>query len=255
MKQLSVIILMLLLGSSIGIASNVISIQTTKTKSGNTGTFAIIMKNDVSVNGLHFILQYEPDLITPIKITPIGRAASLTSSTASLSGDNKINFLVYDNSFTLAAIDSGNIFEIEYLVTDSLGDSMTTQLVFTEAMAADSGIMIIPFEFVNGEIGISPAVGVEETQANLPIIFELYQNFPNPFNPGTTIRFDLPKEANVSLKIYNILGQTVMTVIDEKRQAGRHAIQVDASSLSSGVYFYRLTADEYWATKKFVILK
>jgi len=122
MNKLRLVLAILLTGSSLAIASNVISIQTTKTKSGNTGTFAIIMKNDVSVNGLHFILQYEPDLITPVKITPVERAASLTGSTASLSGDNKINFLVYDHSFNFAASDSGKIFEIEYLVTDSLGE-------------------------------------------------------------------------------------------------------------------------------------
>jgi len=255
MNKLRLVLAILLAGSSLAIASNVISIQTTKTKSGNTGTFAIIMKNDVSVNGLHFILQYEPDLITPIKITPIGRAASLTSSTASLSGDNKINFLVYDNSFTLAAIDSGNIFEIEYLVTDSLGDSMTTQLVFTEAMAADSGIMIIPFEFINGSITIEAAVDVKESPDGLPLKYALYQNYPNPFNPVTTIRFDLPKEAHVTLKVYNILGQEIMTLVNEKREAGRYDVQLDAGSLPTGVYFYRFHANDYTMTKKFVVIK
>jgi hypothetical protein len=223
--------------------------------SGDTGTFTIIMKNDVTVNGLHFILQYEPNLITPTKIISVDWAGFLTGTIASLFGEDKINFLIYDQGYNFIASDSGIIFEVEYIVKDSLSDSTKAHLVFTEAMAADSSIMMLPFEFINGEISISPSVGVKETPNISPIKFELHQNYPNPFNPSTTIQFDIPKAAFVTLKVYNVLGQEVATLVNEKREAGRYEVEFDGSKLTSGVYFYRLQAGSFVQTRKMILLK
>lgn len=255
MNQLRLILIILLFGSSIVFASNVIRIQTTSTMSGDTGTFTIIMKNDVSVNGLHFILQYEPNLITPIKIISVDRAGILTGSIATLFDEDKINFLAYDQGYNFIASDSGIIFEVEYIVKDSLSDSTKAHLVFTEAMAADSSISILPFEFINGEISISPSVGVKETPKISPIKFELCQNYPNPFNPTSTIRFDIPKASFLTLKVYNVLGQEVATLVNEKREAGKYEVKFNASTFSSGVYFYRLTTETFIDIKKCVIIK
>ena len=91
--------------------------------------------------------------------------------------------------------------------------------------------------------------------AGLPSHFSLDQNYPNPFNPSTTIHFELPKESHITLKVYNMLGQEVLTVLDEEKVAGRYDVRIDGSSLSSGVYFYRLVAGDYISVKKFVLLK
>ena len=80
------------------------------------------------------------------------------------------------------------------------------------------------------------------------------QNYPNPFNPSTTIRYSLPKAANVSLKVYNTLGQLVATLVDEHKEAGYQQIQWNAS-VPSGIYFYRLELGEYVETKKMIVLK
>ena len=88
-----------------------------------------------------------------------------------------------------------------------------------------------------------------------PQRFVLYQNYPNPFNPSTTIRYELPKESIVSLKIYNLLGQEVATLVNESKQPGRYQVQWNAQGLSSGVYFYRLQAGEYVETRKLMLLK
>lgn len=74
----------------------------------------------------------------------------------------------------------------------------------------------------------------------LPPTFRLVQNYPNPFNPGTTIRYELPEAANVSLTIFNILGQVVATLVDEKKEAGGYQVQWNASTAPSGIYFCRL---------------
>ncbi|MBI5475269.1 MAG: T9SS type A sorting domain-containing protein, partial [Ignavibacteriales bacterium] len=78
----------------------------------------------------------------------------------------------------------------------------------------------------------------------IPESYKLYQNYPNPFNPTTTIQFDIPQEAMVTLKIYNLLGQEVATLINnELMTEGMQEVEFNASSFASGVYFYRLSAE------------
>lgn len=92
--------------------------------------------------------------------------------------------------------------------------------------------------------------------ASIPDNFKLYQNYPNPFNPTTTIEFDIPEQSKVVLKVYNILGQVVTTLLNEERRAGIHEVTFDGSRLSSGVYFYRIQAGNNFAeTKKLLLLK
>ena len=85
--------------------------------------------------------------------------------------------------------------------------------------------------------------------------YSLLQNYPNPFNPKTKIRFDLPKASYVTLKVFNLLGQEVATLADEKKEAGSYEIQFDGSMLTSGMYFYRLQTKDYTNIKKFLLLK
>ena len=89
-----------------------------------------------------------------------------------------------------------------------------------------------------------------------PEEFYLSQNYPNPFNPSTVINFSVP-EANtmVNLKIYNSLGQEVGTLLNQTVPAGNHEVNFDASGLSSGIYFYTLTAGDFVATKRMMLLK
>jgi len=89
----------------------------------------------------------------------------------------------------------------------------------------------------------------------VPIKFELYQNYPNPFNPTTKIAFALPKDAKVKLEVFNALGERVSVLVDGYLRAGVHTVDFNASGFASGVYFYRLTADDFVATKKMVLLK
>jgi hypothetical protein len=86
-------------------------------------------------------------------------------------------------------------------------------------------------------------------------IFELSQNYPNPFNPSTTITFGIPTAATVSIKIYDIVGREVAHVLNGHRSAGYHSIVVNASRLTSGIYFYRITAGEYSSIKKMMLLR
>ena len=85
--------------------------------------------------------------------------------------------------------------------------------------------------------------------------FILEQNYPNPFNPTTTISFSIPSSSFISLKVYDILGKEVATLVNEEKQAGNYEVNFDAASLSSGTYFYRLQAGNIIATKKLLLVK
>ncbi|MBT8383165.1 MAG: T9SS type A sorting domain-containing protein, partial [Ignavibacteria bacterium] len=95
----------------------------------------------------------------------------------------------------------------------------------------------------------------KEEQIHNPQSFLLFQNYPNPFNPATTIKFEIPKRTYTSLKIFNVLAKEVTTLLEEEKAPGRYEIKFDASSLSSGVYFYQLKAEDYIETKKMLLLK
>ena len=99
--------------------------------------------------------------------------------------------------------------------------------------------------------------------------FRLEQNYPNPFNPSTTIKFSIPTspqshpyqggEANygglVTLKVYDIIGNEIATLVNEEKPAGKYGVIFDATGLSSGIYFYRLTAGKYTSAKKLILMK
>lgn len=87
-----------------------------------------------------------------------------------------------------------------------------------------------------------PVTSVENIDTS-PKTFQLHQNYPNPFNPATTIAFSLPQSGFVILKVYNILGEEVTTLLEAHKPAGQYAINFDASALTSGIYYYTLTAD------------
>lgn len=88
-----------------------------------------------------------------------------------------------------------------------------------------------------------------------PTTFQLFDNYPNPFNPTTVISYTIPKESHVTLKIYDALGQEVKTLVSKDQNVGRYDVQFDGSRLASGVYFYRLAAGSHIITKKMLLLK
>ncbi|GEM_PF-4987764 len=97
--------------------------------------------------------------------------------------------------------------------------------------------------------------GILTQENEIPSGFNLSQNYPNPFNPTTKIRWQSPISSHQTLKIYDLLGREVVTLVDEFKPAGSYEIQFDASGLTSGIYFYKLQAGNFISTKKFVLMK
>ncbi len=94
-----------------------------------------------------------------------------------------------------------------------------------------------------------------EFYSNVKTDYRLYQNYPNPFNPSTAIEFILPKPKFVTIKVYNILGEEIITLVSKKLQAGNHTYQFDGRSLASGVYLYRLETGEHSQVRKMILIK
>jgi hypothetical protein len=105
----------------------------------------------------------------------------------------------------------------------------------------------------------NPATETAVKNGLAPLKFTLYQNYPNPFNPSTRIQYSLEKAAQVSLKVYNLIGNEVATLVNDRQEAGNYSVSFGTSKgtlgLSSGVYFYRLEAGSFVSTKKFILLK
>ncbi|MCK4297054.1 MAG: T9SS type A sorting domain-containing protein, partial [Candidatus Marinimicrobia bacterium] len=85
--------------------------------------------------------------------------------------------------------------------------------------------------------------------------YSLFHNYPNPFNPTTTIRYSLPNSGLVSIDVYNLVGQRVETLVNEKKSAGSHKVVWDGKDSPSGIYFYRIQAGDFSQTKKMVLMK
>jgi len=116
-------------------------------------------------------------------------------------------------------------------------------------MTGVSGLQAITMiDMISTSVAEGPQLGV-------PGVFELHQNYPNPFNPATTVSFSLPEQTLVVLRIYNMLGQEVTTLLDAELDAGIHTVRFDAEDLASGLYLYRIHAGRFTATKKMMLLR
>jgi hypothetical protein len=104
----------------------------------------------------------------------------------------------------------------------------------------------------NKEYGVLQSVPITE---EIPIKYTLYQNYPNPFNPSTTIEYSIPKLSFVTLKVFDMLGREIKALVEEEKQIGNYKVELDASNLTSGVYYYRFQAGNYSEVKKMILMK
>lgn len=133
---------------------------------------------------------------------------------------------------------------------------------FTDDKVSVLGNLKYRIKSVNND-GSSTILGEVETSASLPVNFELAQNYPNPFNPSTTIKYTIPNNVTLSgvegskvvLKIYDILGNEIKTLVNEEQTPGVHEVKFDATGLTSGVYFYKLDTPKFTSTKKMILLR
>jgi len=171
----------------------------------------------------------------------------------------------------------GDLYRIDLNITQNLNTNpafftMPVQIKFNSALG-DTIVTLFNnaqsqnFQFdVNGNptsINFDPdnwilktLLGVTEVEdITIPFQYTLEQNYPNPFNPSTTIEYSLPQSGLVTLKVFNVLGKEVATLVNGQNEAGKHKVDFDAAALNSGVYFYRIEIGSFVETKKMILLK
>ena len=126
---------------------------------------------------------------------------------------------------------------------------------YTGYLRIDSNDPDDPIVAVECTLLVDIPIGLDDEISRIPSRFSLSQNYPNPFNPSTRISFDLPSDQQVSLRIYDLLGREVTTVLDKHMLAGFHRVEFDGSSMASGVYFYILKAGDFADSKRMVLIK
>jgi len=141
-------------------------------------------------------------------------------------------------SFNLNGLLSGDKIKFRATITD-------TSLFYNVAHYPDTGWVVVNV--------LPPTVSVEN--GNLPGDFELLQNYPNPFNPITTISYQIPEPAFVIIKVFDVLGNEIATLVNEEKIAGSYEAEFDGSGLTSGIYYYRITAREFSQTRKMILVK
>jgi len=149
----------------------------------------------------------------------------------------------------------------QFAFTNSINPSGTIKLTlngtFTQSGGQAQGTwsMLVSGQTDSDTWGPVTLTSVERFGTEVPTHFNLKQNYPNPFNPSTTIQFELQNESFVSLKVFDLLGEDVATLVEGTQYAGMWQVQFDASKLVGGIYFYRLQAGDFVETKKMVLVK
>jgi hypothetical protein len=148
-------------------------------------------------------------------------------------------------------------------IDNAAGVTLSQETTINGVLRLVSGVFnnTIPFTLgPNGSVSYEGGsllipLGIESDELNIPKSFFVEQNYPNPFNPSTTILFGLPVVSDVTVKLFNVLGQEVATLFEGRLNAGQHELQFDAENLSAGVYIYRIQAGDDVAMKRMVLLK
>jgi aminopeptidase N len=189
------------------------------------------------------------------------------------------NHPAYENSYNITNVGSGNWrvnFRAYQTMSNTTFHKMPIVLKFSFNSGADTSVRVMndangqmySFYFnrqptsllfdPNNDIVLKTAtlvVGINNELNAIPEKFALHQNYPNPFNPVTNIKFDLPKSSFVTLKIFDMLGREVATLVNEKRDAGTYSVDWKAGEFSSGIYFYSIKAGDFNETRKMLLVK
>jgi len=192
---------------------------------------------------------------------PLNLIVTSVNDHPSLSWDSKSNsnvsgFYVYrkenSSSWVQIAYTARNVYTDRNVDTSNPADTFSYKVrakYVSNDLSIDSDIVTI-----DGLMPKMPAGG-EITVSNIPDEFSLSQNFPNPFNPSTTISFDLPTAEFVSLVVYNLNGQKIITLCDGFKDAGSYSMAFDGQDLSSGIYIYKITAGQKTSFKRMLLVK
>jgi hypothetical protein len=223
---------------------------------GDTGNGDVDIKDNGDGSYTVFVLSANNGLGAYTTTDPV--PVELTSLSASVAGNavtlNWTTATETNNSgFEVQKADQNKNWERVGFV-EGKGTTSETQSYSFVDNSVNSGVYyyrLLQVDF-DGTTELSQEV---EVNVNMPVEFELAQNYPNPFNPTTNIQFSLPEASSVNLVVYNLLGQEVATLANGFMEAGIHKVNFDAANLNTGLYVYKLEANDFVATKKMMLMK
>ena len=210
----------------------------------------VTVSDAVDLKGYGFTLTYDAQKFELVEVTPgddnLLTQGGVTPVFLEVTGPGKVQ-VANAISGEGSVAGSGTVAQLVFNVKGEFEDAVRFEI--------DNGILI------DGDRLLNPVLTLDVLEIQTtPTKFALRQNYPNPFNPETTIKFDLAESGQVELRIYNMVGQVVRTLVDENQAAGRYSIRWDGRddrglTVSSGIYFYSLRADKFRAVKKLMLLK
>jgi hypothetical protein len=239
-----------------GVNDNVqlsLNLSSDKVLVGQTVTLNVKVDNATSLQGFGFDLSYDTDKFEYVNATPAqddllksgGAETPVFLKYQETPGEIAIANAIVDGS---PSVGTGNLVSLTFRVLTEFEDNARFEIA--------SGIVFDGSKLSNPVVALG-SLNVEST----PTEFALLQNFPNPFNPETTIKYNVAEGGNVALRIYNVVGQVVRTLVAEQQSAGRYTVRWNGNddrgvSVSSGIYFYQITAgSEFQDVKKLMLLK
>jgi len=233
---------------------------------GNSPTSLALADVDADTDLDLAVVNTTSDMVTILMNNGNG---NFSQSSTVIVGDHPTNVIVsdFDNDGDIdLAIVNGNDHNLSILRNDGMGNFMVSN---------NAGPSYHPYSTVSGDFDNDgaidlavanpgsfnitllkniPITAISENENKIPKRFELYQNYPNPFNALTLISFSLPGFSFVTLKVYDVLGKEVQTLVSEQQIAGIYSVDFDAGSLPGGVYFYRLETQNFTETKKMLLM-
>jgi hypothetical protein len=220
-------------------------------------TLQLIVKDSVFSDSAHFIVHVKSVNDVPKFINLPKSIIFNNDSTASLNLWEYIEDVETPDSMLSYVVSSSN--DSLVVVFDSTKGDLTlsaqsgfTGDVLLKIEVSDDSSATVEQDLV---VNVSSVTGLQDPFSGIPKKFVLMQNYPNPFNPVTSIRYGLPQSSMVTLEIYNIVGQRVARLVNERQKAGYHIVSFEANHLASGLYIYHLKTDKFQAVKKMVLVK
>ena len=198
---------------------------------------------------LNFSLSFDPAVLSMVNVNSGGLTKAFSLETTNLS-IGSINLSI--KGYKGINEDNGELIRLEFACNSAQASS--TFLHFDDAFIRDEATYQRKiYTLIDGVIKI--ITGVSDLDNLVPKTYSLSQNYPNPFNPLTKIRYEIPKEGNISIKVFDILGREITTLLNKHEQPGRYEIEWNAHNFASGIYFYRLQVESFIETKKMILLR
>jgi len=253
------------------VTNNATGVFTTVTQSNSSNTGSSALKGEVvNISGF--------GNLTPLVVADDGSSSSggfpVTQKYNSLKGFYKLNTSANDKVLIILAMFVGetgvgagiiqlnaaaSYTQFAFPIAYDQGFSGTPDrcgiaIQITDASGSGTNVTVGSEMYID-DLELSMDVVSDVEDQTQPLVFQLEQNYPNPFNPSTNINYQISQNDFVSLKVYNVLGSEVAILVNETKPAGNYEVTFDASSLSSGTYFYKLQTGSFVETKKMILMK